>query len=143
MTEAVGRPVRERVLVSSWLCSRTFPARADQVRVVRAFFALVLTGWPRIDDAMLIFCELATNAVLHSASARPGGYFIVRVVVREGDYLWIEVEDQGGPWTARIAGLGGRGLGIVAELADYWDVRGDDTGRVVCARMDWPVHDDR
>lgn len=140
MTGAAGLPVLKRALVSSWLCSRTFPARADQVREVRAFFARVLAGWPKIDDALLIFCELATNAVLHSASARPGGWFMVRVVVREGDYLWIEVEDQGGAWKAGgISGLGGRGLGIVAALADYWDVRGDDTGRVVCARMDWPV----
>jgi hypothetical protein len=31
---------------------------------------------------------------------------------------------------------------VVDELAAYWDIRGDDTGRVVCARLDWPVSSD-
>ena len=128
MTDAADLPVLERAPESSWTCSRTFPARPDQVGEVRAFLGRVLVGWPKIEDAVLICCELVTNAVLHSASARPGGHFTVRAKVREDDYLWIEVQDQGG-----------RGLEIVAALADYWDIRGDDTARVVCARLDWPV----
>ena len=32
----------------------------------------------------------------------------------------------------------GRGLDIVTALADYWDIEGDETARVVCARFDWP-----
>ena len=36
----------------------------------------------------------------------------------------------------------GRGLVVVDELAAYWDIRGDDTGRVVCARLDWPARGD-
>lgn len=125
----------------SWRCSRTFPARPDQVAVVRAFFGRVLGGWPLMDDAILICSELATNAVLHSGSSKPGGYFSVHTEVREGDYLWIEVEDQGGRWIEdrNSADLGGRGLEIVTAIADYWDVRGDEDGRVVCARLDWPA----
>ena len=89
---------------------------------------------------MLICSELAANAVLHSASARPGGRFVVRAEVREGDYVWVEVQDEGGRWAeGEHPGHGGRGLAIVAALADYWDIRGDDTGRVVCARLDWPA----
>ena len=78
--------------------------------------------------------------LLHSASARPGGQLTVCAIVREYDYLWIEVRDQGGQWVhGRSSELSGRGLEIVAALADYWDVRGDDTGRMVCARFDWPM----
>jgi hypothetical protein len=77
--------------------------------------------------------------LLHSASARPGGQFTVRAEIWAGHYAWLEVEDQGGPWTARDnSAPGGRGLAIVTALAGYWDIRGDDTARVVCARIDWP-----
>jgi anti-sigma regulatory factor (Ser/Thr protein kinase) len=90
------------------------------------------------DDALLICSELATNAILHSESGKPGGWFAVRAEVGDGDYLWIEIEDQGGRWAeGERSDLCGRGLEIVAMLADYWDVRGDDTGRVVCTRLDW------
>lgn len=71
-------------------------------------------------DAVLICSELYTNAVLHSDSARPGGRFTVRAEVHEGDYLWIEVEDDGGQWVEKAQCDGrGRGLAIVAALADY------------------------
>jgi anti-sigma regulatory factor (Ser/Thr protein kinase) len=123
----------------SWTCSRTFRACADQVSHAREFLHRVLADCPLSDDAVLICSELSTNAVLHSESALPGGQFTVRAEVRDGDYVWIEVEDQGGRWQAGAASdEHGRGLGIVAGLADYWDIRGDDTTRVVCARLDWP-----
>jgi anti-sigma regulatory factor (Ser/Thr protein kinase)/DNA-binding XRE family transcriptional regulator len=126
---------------SSWTCSAAFPARADQVGQARAFLRRMLGDCPAAEDAVLICSELAANAVVHSASARPGGRFVVRAEVREGDYAWVEVQDEGGRWAeGEHPGHGGRGLAIVAALADYWDIRGDDTGRVVCARFDWPVN---
>jgi len=96
------------------------------------------------DDAVLICSELATNAIQHSKSGQPGGQFTVRAEVRDGDYVWLEVEDQGGRWAENeYSDQRGRGLEIIAMLADYWDVRGDDTGHVACARLDWPgvLHD--
>lgn len=126
----------------SWTCSGRFPARADQVGQARAFLGRVLGDCPATEDAVLICSELAANAVVHSASARTGGRFVVRAEVREGDYVWVEVQDEGGRWAeGEHPGHGGRGLGIVAALADYWDIRGDDTGRVVCARLDWPAQE--
>jgi serine/threonine-protein kinase RsbW len=124
---------------SPWRCSRAFPARADQVTEARTFLARLLGECPLSDDAILICSELCTNAIVHSDSHREDGSFILRAEVREGDYVWLEVEDQGGRWAepARCE-ESGRGLEIVVALADYWDVRGDDTGRVVCARLDWP-----
>jgi anti-sigma regulatory factor (Ser/Thr protein kinase) len=140
LTERTHLPVRERTSQSARKHSRTFPARADQIPQARAFLARALAGCPVTEDAVLICSELTTNAVLHSGSARPGGQFTVRAEVREGDYAWIEVEDQGGRWGEdEKPGEGGRGLEIVAALADYWDVEGDETARVVCARLDWPM----
>jgi anti-sigma regulatory factor (Ser/Thr protein kinase) len=92
------------------------------------------------EDAVLICSELASNAVLHSDSSKPGGRFTVRAEVHEGDYLWIEVEDQGGSWDGRASTEeGGRGLDIVAALASEWGVEGDSLARVVWARLDWPT----
>jgi anti-sigma regulatory factor (Ser/Thr protein kinase)/DNA-binding XRE family transcriptional regulator len=122
-----------------WKCSRTFPARADQVGQARAFLGRVLAGCPVLDELLLICSELTSNAVQHSDSARPGGQFTVRAEVRERDYAWIEVEDQGGRWVRKDrSDERGRGLVVVDGIAAYWDIRGDDTGRVVCARLDWP-----
>jgi anti-sigma regulatory factor (Ser/Thr protein kinase) len=132
-------PVR-LVPESPWTCSRTFPARPDQVAEARGFLRRMLEGCRFADDVVLICSELATNAILHSGSSEEGGWLTVRARVRDGDYVWVEVEDQGGPWTddGESGDQRGRGLQIVAMLADYWDIRGDDTGRVVCARIDWP-----
>ncbi|HUZ25964.1 MAG TPA: ATP-binding protein [Streptosporangiaceae bacterium] len=140
-TDGAGDLQPERTQESSWMCSRTFPARADQIGQAREFLGRILAGCPVTDDMVLICSELATNAVLHSDSARPGGRFTVRAEVREGDYAWIEVEDQGGRWApGESPDQSGRGLMIVSALADYLDIRGgDDTGRLVCARLDWPV----
>jgi serine/threonine-protein kinase RsbW len=122
-----------------WAFSRTFPARADQVHQARAFLRPALANCPAADDVLLVCSELAANAVQHSASAQPGGQFTVRAEIRAGESVWIAVEDNGGGWVARTqTGERGRGLLIVDELAACWDVQGDETGRVVCARLDWP-----
>jgi len=117
------------------------PARPEQVTLARSFLGRMLADCRMRDDAVLICSELATNAIQHSDSAQPGGQFTVRAEVRDGDYVWVEVEDQGGRWAAEDehSDQRGRGLEITAMLADYWDIRGDDTGRVVCARLDWPA----
>ncbi|HVB44406.1 MAG TPA: hypothetical protein VNF47_17140 [Streptosporangiaceae bacterium] len=47
----------------------TFPGTADQVRRARRLLADVLDGCPVADDVILCLSELATNAILHSASA--------------------------------------------------------------------------
>ncbi len=127
-----GRGHRARTLV--------FPARLDQVQYARALASRVLgPGCPLLPDVTLACSELAANSVTHSASARPGGQFTVTVEVRDGDYAWIEVTDEGGPWReVTTRDPRGHGLDIVSALADYWDVRGGDGGRVVCARLDWP-----
>ena len=77
----------------------SFPGRRDQVSRARAFVAQFLGGHPVTNDAVLLVSELAANACAHSASGRPGGMFMVRVEVGEGDRVYVEVEDQGSSWT--------------------------------------------
>jgi anti-sigma regulatory factor (Ser/Thr protein kinase) len=116
---------------------RVFPGEAGQVREARRFLAGVLDGGPAADDALLCVSELATNAVLHSRSGRPGGGFTVRATARAGS-VRVEVDDEGGPWQPASDGQGqsGRGLLIVGELASRWGRDHGDGGRTVWFEID-------
>jgi anti-sigma regulatory factor (Ser/Thr protein kinase) len=105
-----------------------FPAKPAQIREARGFLAGLLGDRTAADDAVLCLSEVATNAIQHSRSAGPGGRFSVRAEL-DGEWLRVEVGDQGGPWTRLIHrdGLRGRGLLILAELAASWG-RGGDAG---------------
>jgi anti-sigma regulatory factor (Ser/Thr protein kinase) len=118
-------------------CSRTYPARADQVREARRFLASFLAGRPAADNAVLCLSELAANAVLHSDSGKPGGQFIVRAQIHDG-LLRVEVHDQGGHWEPRAHGTQhGRGLLIVSQLARDWDISGNShPGRTAWFELD-------
>ena len=130
----------EATSATSWKCGQSFPGLVDQVGQARAFLTQVLGDFPLAADAVLIASELGANAVMHSASGKPGGRFTVRVEAYEGDYLWIEVEDQGGHWTEHDSTEEcGRGLHIVAALASEWGIEGDALARVVWARLNWPT----
>ena len=138
-TDATEQSLSLTAPATSWLGSRVFEARPDQVAEARSFVGRLLHGCPLLDDAQLICSELVTNAIKHSRSALPGGRVTVRAEVCHRDYIWLEVEDQGGDWVSVSQdGDGGRGLEIVAALADYWDVRGDQARRTAYARLDWP-----
>ena len=87
---------------------------------------------------MLCVSELATNAVLHSASRNPGGTFTVRAAIADG-HVQVEVEDDGGRWEERPH-LDSRphGLDIVRELASDCGRDGSLlTGWVAWARLQW------
>jgi Histidine kinase-like ATPase domain len=121
------------------VAERAFPARPDQVRAARRFTAALLAGCPVADDAVLCVSELATNCVIHSATARWGGTFRVRVQVRAGDCVWLEVADEGGPWREPVPDDRLHGLEIVWELTSESGIAGGPfTGWVVWARLGWP-----
>jgi hypothetical protein len=109
-----------------------FPGRPDQVQRARKDVARHLAGHPATDDTS----ELASNAILHSSSN--GQSFTVRAEIYPG-YVWVEVEDLGGPWilTPRDTSRP-HGLDVVEALAgpDNWGVDGDQTGRVVWCRLE-------
>jgi serine/threonine-protein kinase RsbW len=117
---------------------RVFPAVPAQVAHARRFVAGVLSGLAAADDVVLCVSELASNAVLHSASRRPGGQFVVRAGVTRAGHIRAEVQDQGGPWTPDpdVGEERGRGLLIVAGLATRWGIAGSDAGRTAWLELD-------
>ena len=123
--------------------SCTLPADASQVGEARRWLARNLGDCPAAADAILCISELATNTILHSNNSRkPGGTFTIRAEVHAGDYLCIDVEDNGGPWENHAHHRDGRlhGLDIVNALAADWGVDGGPlTGWVVWARLNWPA----
>lgn len=95
-----------------------------------------------IDDVNVVISELLSNALRH---ARPLPSGEIRVAwMRDGDALEIAVSDGGAMTEPRrgrntLSSLGGRGLGIVEELALRWGVRHEDGGTTVWARLRAPV----
>jgi anti-sigma regulatory factor (Ser/Thr protein kinase) len=75
-----------------------FRQRSDRL----ADLAALRVGCPMADDVILRASELAANAAVHSHSRLPGSAFTVRAKISPGDYAWIEVEDNGGPWTPAV-----------------------------------------
>jgi anti-sigma regulatory factor (Ser/Thr protein kinase) len=93
------------------------------------------------DDVILCASELAANAAVHSRSRLPGGSFTVRAKIDPGHYAWIEVEDNGGPWTAATSDpTRHHGLDIIRALAADWGIEGDRAARIIWARFDWLAH---
>ncbi len=119
---------------------RRFPGRDDQVSCARAFVRGVLDGCPQLDSAVLLTSELCTNALQHSESGN-GGTFEVTVLYLPGA-LRIEVRDEGSAGMPFPHGFddhseNGRGLEIVACLADRWGQHGDEYGRCVYFELRW------
>jgi serine/threonine-protein kinase RsbW len=124
------------------LYATSYPGRTDQICHVRRDLEKLLEDCPVGDGVVLCASELATNAVQHSCSSRPGGTFTLHVEVSRGDHVRIAVDDGGGPWTEAGVSLDrGRGLVIVAGLAADWGTaaRPDRAGRTVWALFGWPA----
>jgi anti-sigma regulatory factor (Ser/Thr protein kinase) len=127
---------RLAVMVADW-----FPGTTEAVGHARRFVAGVLGGdCPGLDDVLLMVSELATNAVRHTASGAPGGWFDLTVSVSAAaGVIRVTVTDCGSasepcmrPGGAHPGELdGGRGLSLVNALADKWGYTGDQHGRVV------------
>ncbi|GAA2432660.1 hypothetical protein GCM10010191_53370 [Actinomadura vinacea] len=122
---------------------REFRGEPAEVRVVRAFAAHLLDGFPALDDVLLVLDELVVNALRHTRSGQDGGCFAVGV-------RWDAVEvttwvsDEGGPGEPCVRGPVdveeldvlpecGRGLLTVDALVTRWSWTGDFRGRTVRA----------
>jgi anti-sigma regulatory factor (Ser/Thr protein kinase) len=132
-------PASDALALDLCAATATYGGRPEHVRQARADARDLLAGYPVADEVILCLSELATNAVLHSRSRRPGGTFTVRIETRPGAYIRVEVEDDGGPWLAPAPDPGsGRGLDIIGALAAEWGAATSPAGRTVWARFDWP-----
>lgn len=101
------------------------------VRDARDWVSRMLAGWDddRVETARLLISELVTNAILHARTA-----ISVRFVP-DGARARFEVGDHlsAGPSHKRFApdSVTGRGLRLVAALADDWGVSRAGDGKVV------------
>ena len=116
-----------------------YPGAVSQARCVRSDLAAVTAECPVADDVILLASELSANAVVHSRSGWPGGQFTVRAYLRPTEYVWVEIVDQGGPWTGRENDDRPHGLDIVAAIAgpDNWGIEDGPACRVAWFRLDW------
>jgi len=114
------------------------PAALTSARTAREFVVRAVTGHGRsdallVDRVALVTSELVTNAVIHARTE-------IRLVVRvDSRSIWIEVLDgtPARPQVARAAPweTSGRGLALVASLADEWGVTETADGKKVWARL--------
>jgi serine/threonine-protein kinase RsbW len=116
---------------------RDFPGEPDQVRVVRAFAAHLLAGFPALDDVLLVLNELVVNALHHTRSGDEGGRFTVEMR-QDVAGVTVCVADEGGPGEPCLTepsdlAESGRGLLTVDTLAAHWSWTGDARGRTLRA----------
>ncbi|MGA5469948.1 ATP-binding protein [Streptomyces arboris] len=115
---------------------RFFEARPESVGQAREFASATLVGWglaERTDDIRLCVSELATNALVHGTVSDHG--FLVRLEA-EDDVVRLEVHDsrrrRPESRQADDTDVSGRGLVLVAALADDWGVQDRTTlGKIV------------
>ncbi|MER8184943.1 ATP-binding protein [Kitasatospora sp. NPDC094015] len=132
------------VRATGW--ARSFPI-AGGIRAGRRWTRIHLDslGWtasaPDTVDAVLItVSELLTNAHVHAHSNAE------LVLVWDGRCLHVSVHDASAtlpvPRAADGEALGGRGMAIVAALADEWEVRRQQRGKTVSACFHPPGEND-
>lgn len=101
------------------------------VAAARQFTRDTLHAWgrpARQDDVLLCVSELATNALRYGVPRGRG--YLLRLLTFDGT-VRVEVHDSG-PGLSRITGHPhGRGLALVAALADDWGVLPRTPGKVV------------
>ncbi|MEZ0107916.1 anti-sigma regulatory factor (Ser/Thr protein kinase) [Catenulispora sp. EB89] len=123
--------------------SLTLPGSTECVHEARVWVRKTLGEDPGVDDVVLVASELATNAVRHSASGRPGGTFTLHLSAFI-DRWHVRVDDAGGLNVPRIQSVdddqdeAGRGLAMVAGLSLRWGVFGDYHARGVWAEIPIP-----
>lgn len=143
MPDAAGDEAGDRLHVR-------LPAHPSSVPTARQFVLDGLGTWGRLDladDAALCVSELASNATLHGGG---DGFFEVLMATRPGAVRIAVADDGPVPVEAVVSrpqGAGrapdqladepatGRGLGIVARLADDWGVDPTSAGKSVWLRL--------
>lgn len=117
-------------------CEQVFVPVTPAVPAARRFVTSTLRHWgaeDAVDDAALIASELATNAVGHAGSA------FRLAVTRDDGAVRITVEDAAPlpprPRDAAPTDFNGRGLALIAEVAERWGHQPVSGGKVVWAEL--------
>lgn len=116
---------------------RDFPGRADTIAAAREAIQRVLADSPACDAAVVVASELAANAIRHTRTGDRDGMYYLQVQ-RTAGHIWIGLTDDGGPRPHDAAPPGdehGRGLMLVAALAQEWGYRTSYDGR----RVTWAL----
>jgi anti-sigma regulatory factor (Ser/Thr protein kinase) len=114
--------------------SRVFDGHPARVARARRFVAVVLNGCPLTDTAVLLTSELVTNALAHTPSGTGGSFEVI--IWRDASSVLVAVLDDGSDRSPATLGVdleseSGRGLGLVAALADRWGQQGGMAARAV------------
>jgi anti-sigma regulatory factor (Ser/Thr protein kinase) len=112
--------------------ARMFVPTPPALRAVRRFVADVLCAWNAdllVDDASIVACELATNALIHARSP-------FRICLsRSASALRIAVRDASRDQPALLAPdprrTGGRGIPLIAALSTAWGSVAETDGKTV------------
>lgn len=117
----------------------TLPGAPSSVPAARRFVEGILTSWGHPETswtAALLVSELSTNCTLHARTAFTVRVELqdeqVRLQVTDGSLRAPAVRDYGTTATT------GRGLQLVAELANDWGVDLHDDGKTVWALLRQP-----
>jgi anti-sigma regulatory factor (Ser/Thr protein kinase) len=126
-------------LADVWRWRRVFRGDRQELSVLRRWLSSLLPECPSRDDVLSVASELASNAVLHTASGH-GGWFAVEITVYSRAVL-VAVADCGSSSEPRMiddpGADHGRGLLMVHRLSVRTGVVGDGRGRLVWAQVPW------
>ncbi|MEV7965330.1 ATP-binding protein [Sphaerisporangium sp. NPDC088356] len=126
---------------------RVFPGLVEQAPRARALVRCLLADTCWADDAVFVTAELINNALLHTRSGRPGGYFVVELI-RQPSSVRIGVYDLGGGGSPDVAGAvekagpgGHPALGTAPDpnTEITWDLPEDGRGLMTVRRLAWRV----
>ena len=124
---------------------RVLPAVSESVGAARQLARRLIGEQNPVADAfVLCVSELVTNAVTHTRSAVPGGSITIVLCLGESGAL-VQVRDDGGASAPRVIdeldpySEHGRGLQLVAALADHWGSVCTPQGRVTWCRLNPPA----
>ena len=116
--------------------THTFVPDPTALRLLRRFVGDVLDGWglsEQRDDAQLIASELGTNATRHAASP-----FRI-TLIRRSKSITLSVRDasvdQPQPRNPGHIDSGGRGLVLIAQVADAWGTTIEPDGKTIWAEL--------
>lgn len=125
----------------AWRRRRVFPGHQQELSQLRRWLTWLLPECAARDDLLSVATELASNALEHTASGKPGGSFTVQVA-RHQSMVYVAVTDGGSLGEPRVIedpdGERGRGLLLVHGLSARTGWTGDEQGRVVWAQIPWP-----